>query len=279
MAYENNFNNNNGQYQNNGQNNRKSVNTRGNAYYNSTQAVPCCLSVTYWDNMVKLGFAPMLPESQQTVSRKYDHENEVFSTMTRIKAQTLYTKYKEVIIPALQEAKEESISVTVGGVNQIQIAVKVDAEGAPHPCVRLIKAIGENLKAADENIFEYEFNTTEIVYGYDPKNGTFTKREFIFTELELFMRDLNSAVEASSNAYVHTDRVVQKYMTDRTDNKLNQIGAKLGIDLETSPRFSAGGRGGQGSIFDGPSNTQSVSGYEVPTNSVGSIEELNAVIG
>ena len=68
-------------------------------------------------------------------------------------------------------------------------------------------------------------------------------------------------------------------MTDRTDNKLNQIGAKLGIDLETSPRFSAGGRGGQGSIFDGPSNTQSVSGYEVPTNSVGSIEELNAVIG
>ena len=271
MAYEN--------VNNNGQNQKRSVNTRGTSYYNSNQATPCCLTVAYWDNMVKLNFAPMLPESQQTVSRKYDHDNEVFSAMTRIKAQTLYTKYNELIVPALQEAKDEAISVTVGGVNQIQIATNVDAEGIPHPCVRLIKDIGEDLKADKNNIFEYDFNTTEIVYGYDPENGTFTKREFIFSELELFMRDLNSAVEASSNAYVHTDRVVTKYMTDRTDSKLNQIGAKLGLQLDSNPRFTTG-RGGQGSIFDtAQNNTQSAGGYEVPTNSVGSIEELNAVIG
>lgn len=276
MAYENfNNNNNNGQQQQ-----KKSVNTRGNAYYNSNQTTPCCLTVAYWDNMIKLSFARQLPPEQQTNMRKYDHDNEVISAMTRIKAETLYEKYKEVIVPALEEAKDEAISVTVGGVNQIQIATNVDAEGVPHPCIRLIKEIGEDLKAVASNILEYDFNTTEVVYGYNPENGTFTKREFIFSELELFMRDLNSAVEASSNAYVHTDRVVTKFMTDRTDSKLNQIGAKLGLQLDTNPRFSSG-RGGQGSIFDGPNpqNTQSAGGYEVPTNSVGSIEELNAAIG
>lgn len=275
MAYENNYNNN----SNNGQQQKRSVNTRGNSYYNSNQVTPCCLTVSYWDNMVKLNFAKMLPPEQQTVSRKYDHDNEVISAMTRIKAETLYEKYKEVIVPALEKAEDEAISVTVGGVNQIQIATNVDTEGVPHPCIRLIKDIGEDLKAASANILEYDFNTTEVVYGYNPEKGTFTKREFIFSELELFMRDLNSAVEASSNAYVHTDRVVTKYMTDRTDSKLNQIGAKLGLQLDSNPRYTSG-RGGQGSIFDGPqNNTQSAGGYEVPTDSVGSIEELNAAIG
>lgn len=266
-------------YENNNGQQKKSVNTRGTSYYNSNQATPCCLTVAYWDNMVKLSFARMLPQDQQTSSRRYDHENEVSSSMTRIKAETLYREYNNVIIPALEKAEDAAVSVTVAGVNQIQIATNVDTEGVPHPCIRLIKDIGEDLKAIPSNILQYDFNTTEVVYGYNPENGTFTKREFIFSELELFMRDLNSAVEASSNAYVHTDRVVTKFMTDRTDSKLNQIGAKLGLELDSNPRYSTG-RGGQGSIFDGVSNnTQSAGGYEVPTNSVGSIEELNSVIG
>lgn len=266
-------------YENSGNNTqKKSVNTGGQRYVNGHMVVPCALTVAYWDDMVKLSFAKELPKEQITQMRRYDYEHSVVSCLTRVKSNMLVKHFHEKFLPALQANEEFAISVSVGVVNQIQLATNI-IEGVAHPVIRLIKDMNEQTLIPTD-VVEYEFNTTEIIYGYNPKTGSFTDRVYDYGELLLFIHDLESSVEASSNAYVHTDRVVQRYMNDKVDNKLNQIGTKLGLNLDTRPQYAAGGYGGQGSIFENRSSysNNNSSTFTVETSNVGSIDQLNELI-
>ena len=70
-------------------NEKTNVNTRGASFKNSTSEKPCALLVTYWNDMVRLEFAPELPENEQTENRKYDYKHTVSTCLTRAKCNEL----------------------------------------------------------------------------------------------------------------------------------------------------------------------------------------------
>ena len=253
-------------------NNKKHVETRVQRLTNPRQATPAALEVIAYDNSIKLSFAPELPANQQTPDRRYDYEHTVITMVYRHKANELYNAYKAVIVPAIKEGRAERISVPIANVHQLMIDTDPDENGTPRPKVRLIRNIDPVTLIADgANVIQYEFNTGEYILGYDEVTGNFKERVITYNELELFMRDLNSMVEASSNQYVHTDRCVNRYWKDMQDDKLNKIGGALNLDLAYKPRAV------QGSIFsskpsnESPSNSQTITSLDQLENQLGDL--------
>lgn len=258
-------------YQNNNRE-RRSVNTNGGRFRNSNTATPFGLDVIYWDDKVKLSFIPELPQNQQTESRRYDYDNTVSTVVVRSKCHELYRQYKERIIPAIKECREDAISIPIADVNQLQVAVDI-VDGVPSTRITLIKDISaQTLTAQEDNIITYTFNRGEYILGFNPKTGQYKERVFTYNEIDLFMNDLHSFVGAGSNSYVHTNRVVDKYWKDSIDTKLNRIGEKNGLDLSYKPRYGTNGNGGQGSIFDSkPTNP-------MESQTISSMDDIDAVL-
>ena len=262
-------------YQNTNGDGKKHVTTNSNVQYmNSKVEKPMVLRVIYYDESVRLEFIGELPKEQQTEKRRYNYEKPAAATLLlRHKCQELYNAYKNVIIPALNECRNEQISVPLAGVNQLVIDTNVGEDGIPRPRIKLVKNIDLNSGIADgDNVFTYVFNMGEYILGYNEVTGDFKKKVLTYNELELFMRDLNTNVDATSNTFVHTERVVNRYWKDTLDGKLNKIGEKLGIDLTAKPRYQTG-NGGQASIFDNPSKANT---SDVPYNNI-SVSDLDAL--
>lgn len=249
-------------------NTKKSVQTTAVTITNGKALVPSALKMTYWDDRVKFEFAPELPEGQQTEQRRYDYEHQVTTTLSRAKCNEIANLYEDIILPALKSNEQKAISVPIAGVNQLGISTNI-VNGEAHPILFFAKDISpDTLIASDNNIISYEFNRGEYITDYDAKTGHFSDRVITHNELDLFIKDLKATVNAMSNAYVHTDRVVNKFWKDTIDSKLNRIGEKNGLDLAYKPRYGVGGNGGQGSIFDKPSS-------DVPTSNQSTINNIN----
>ena len=262
---------------NNSNDNQKHVQTRVATYYNSKVAsgTPCALIIVYYDDGARIQFAPELPKAEQTERRRYDYDHTIMTYVRRSKCLELYNAYQAVIVPALKEGKSAQVSIPLAQVNQIMLDTGVGEDGIPHPKLKYIKGIDPNTLIADvNNIVSYEFNTGEYILGYDETTGSFKEQVVTFNELMLFMEDLKNVTVACSNAYVHADRVVNKYWRDSLDNKLVQIGDKLGVDLSYRSTRSYG-NGSQGSIFNQRTNNQTSVATQ---NTVNSLDALNQTI-
>jgi hypothetical protein len=254
---------------------KRSVSTKAFHGTAAHSATPCALDVTYYDDMVRLAFSPELPMNAQTENRRYDYENNIMTALTRAKCNELCNLYKTVIRPAIENCEDTQVAVTLAGVNLLQIGTGV-TDGVPHPFIAFYKGLDpETLISPKETRIKYEFNTGEYILGYNPETGEFKQRVVTCNEIDLFFNDLENVRNASSNAYVHTDRTVNKYWRDTLDSKLNRIGEKNGLDLSTKPRYGTNGGGGRGSLFDnqtGYNNTPSNS------TSVASLDEIESAI-
>lgn len=280
MAYNNNFNNNNAN--GNSEQQKRSVTTKAFHGTSGGSATPCALDVSYYDDMVRLAFSPELPKSAQTESRRYDYDNNIMTALTRAKCNELCNLYQTIIRPAIQNCEDVAVGVSLANVNLLQIGTGV-VDGIPHPYIAFYKGLDpQTLIPPKETSLKYEFNTGEYILGYNPETGEFKDRVVTCNEIDLFFNDMMNIRDASSNAYVHTDRVVNKYWRDTLDTKLNRIGEQAGLDLSTKPRFGNNGGGGKGSLFD---NQTGYGGYnnsntQNPTSApIVSLDELDAVLG
>lgn len=260
---------------NTGEKNTRSTSTKGGHFVNSRQETPCALDITYFDDMVRIQFAPELPAGKQTENRRYDYENSVMTALTRAKCNELCNAYNTVIRPAIENCEDATVSVTLAGVNVFLIGTGV-VDGTPHPYICFCKDINPNtLIAPKEKRLKYEFNTGEYILGYNPETGEFKERVITCNEIDLFFHDMDSIRSASSNAYVHTERVVNRYTRDTLDNKINRIGEKMGLDLSTRTRYSKGG-GGRGSIFDTMNSTSDQTSNATTITSIDDIDAMMA---
>ena len=252
----------------------RSTSTKGIHLINPRQEIPCALDITYYDDMVRVQFAPELPANKQTENRRYDYENSVMTALTRAKCNELCNAYENVIRPAIINCEDASVSITLAGVNVFQIGTGV-VDGAPHPYLCFCKDINPNtLVSPKDKRLKYEFNTGEYILGYNPETGEFKERVITCNEIDLFFHDMKNIRDASSNAYVHTDRVVNRYTKDTLDNKINRIGEKMGLDLSTKSRYSKG-NGGRGSIFD---TASSVTDQNSNATTITSIDDIDAMM-
>lgn len=246
------------------------TNTRNNTMANGSARIPSALKVSYWNDMVKLEFAPELPESRRTETRRYDWDNVWITCISRAKCNELYAGYEQMILPKIKERQPDSISVPIADVNLLTIGVDVTEDNALHPYVELVKNVDPQTLKSDTTI-RYEFNYGEIIHGYIKETGEFKQRILTCNELDTFMKDLNGFREASSKSYVHAARCVDRAYKDNMTNSLRKIGEKVGADLSFTNSYNRDGMG-YGSIFD---KSNGGNGNAAPTQNYGTLEDLD----
>ena len=148
---------------------RQAVTTRSMTLRNSYAKIPCALEVTFYNDMIRLGFVPPLPEGQRGENKLYDYNNSVITFLSRAKCHELYLKYKACIKPAIEEKKQMFISVEVGDAkNHIGISTGVNnsTDGEAHPCLILIRGIDPQTKKSNDVIL-YEFRKGTVYEDYN----------------------------------------------------------------------------------------------------------------
>ena len=258
--------------QNNNNNTQASqVSTRGYHTSNADAIKATAFEWSFQGEMIRLVTSEELPENEQTEKRRYDYDHSWITCLTRIKCLDLAEQIKGLILPAIKEKTNKFVSVTVGNVNQFGVGVRFDENGKITCYTKLIRNINpDNLTSSEEIV--YEFRKGEVIVDYNNETGKFGDRLQNETEMYLFLRDLDSFVDAGSKAYVHASRVVDKTYKDMITSDIRAIGAKVGA--EVSVPYSAqraGARYGQQSLFD--SNAMNA-----PSETISSLADLDIPI-
>ena len=256
----------------NNNNQRPEATTRGFHTSNSGAIKATAIEWSYQGEMMRISISDELPENEQTEKRRYDYDHSWITCITRIKCLDLFTQFKATVIPDIVMNSSEKInkfvSVTVGNVNQFGIGAKTDENGVLRCYVKLIRNIDpEKLTSNDE--ITYEFRRGEVISGYDNKTGNFEKRVQPQSELELFLRDMDNFVNASSKAYVHANRLVEKTYKDMILSDVRAIGSKVGAEVSVPYAAQrAGAKYGQTSLFDNNAMT-------APSEQITSLSDLD----
>lgn len=253
-------------------NNRVNITTRSTSLTNGFSKIPSVLEVTYWNDMVKLGFTPELPETKRTETRRYDYDNQWITCISRQKCNELYRLYEEIIMPAISSKEQKRVSIPIAGVNLLSIDTGVELynDGAVHPYIELTKNIDPETLKSDTSIM-YEFSHGEYILDHNPQSGEFAERVITENECDLFMKDLIAFREASTKAFVHAARCVDRAYKDNINNSLKKIGEKVGADLSFANTYNREGMG-HGSIFD---KSNGGNGDTAPRQNYNSIDDLD----
>lgn len=247
---------------------RTQVQTRGFRTSNGAAIVATAFAWDFQDDMLKLTTTPELPSGEQTEKRRYDYQNSWVTCVTRPKCLDLWDEFNKLIIPAMEKKEEKNISVPVGGVNQFGIGVRPNDKGEMEGYVKLIKNIDPQSLQTTETI-EYVFRKGEVIEDYDPSTGKFGGRIITDNEFLLFINDLKCFVDASSKAWNHANRVVDKTYKDMIATDIRSIGNKVGAEMSTPYAAQrAGARNGQPSLFD-------TNSMNAPADTITSLDELN----
>lgn len=257
---------------NNNEKEKKDTNTRSQTYRNS-KATICdnsAIVVSYWEDMVKIAFTSELPSQLQTDSRRWDYDSQVITCIPREKCNDIVNGYSSIIKPAIEAKKDASIGIIVGGVNMIVIGTGVKSNnGEPAPYMALHKNINPDTRLAESSCV-YQFNKGEIITGYNSETGEAESSIETNNELDVFMKDLDSFRSASSKAFVHSARCVDKTFKDIIVNDLIAIGKKVGVDLA----FTGNTNGNRGGSFSGAMFTNKPASPELPSETISDLDEL-----
>lgn len=260
--------------QNNGE--RKSTNTRSATIANSkTIMTPILLETSFWDDMLKLVFYPELPESQRTENRRFDRDHGTLTCLSRDKCNELANVYRDEIKPKLDDKtspKEDAFySVTVAGVNQVGIGIKVGEDGEYHGYISLIKDIDPDTLISN-NVTEFEFPKGEYVVNYNPADGSFGERRITHNGIDVFCHDLEDFRRASGKAYIHAARCVDRAFKDMMYGGIVAIGEKVGAAIQTAGvGNSKYGRTNQESLFDRDGGSSAP--MNIPTMTLDELEQ------
>lgn len=265
---------------NNGNNdNQRDVVTRNGRLRNASAKTPCALEVTYYGEMVRLGFVPPLPEANRGERRLFDYDNVVLTSLSRKKCNELYKKYKAVIVPAIAAKEQKFVSVEIGDAKNhlgISTGMTLGDDGEAHPCIILIRNINPDTHKSSDVIL-YEFTKGSVFTDYNPVTGQYTE-ETVNDELDLFMEDLNTFRGAMSKAYVHGNRVVDKAYKEVISEALRSIQDKMGIQRATGynrgSNYNASGLGYGATVFGNDNETMNA-----PASSITDADALADALG
>lgn len=256
-------------YYNNNNEEKRDVNTRGFRTTNGKSDPASAFEWQYQGEMLKLIFTDELPKDKQTEKRRYDYDNSWITCVTRVKCLDLVRQMRERLFKAVEEKKDCFVSVTVAEVNQFGVGVRFNKDGVENFYAKLIRNISpETLVTTDE--MSYEFKKGEVIVDYDNTTGKFGKREITNSEFLLFLNDMDAFVVATSKAFNHANRSVDKAYKDMISGDIRAIGKKVGA--EVSQPYSAtraGASYGQTSLFDNGADS-------APTSTINSLDELDA---
>lgn len=233
----------------NNQDRPQTISTRGYQTSNPNAIKATAFEWSYQGEMLKIIISPELPENEQTEKRRYDYDHSWITCISRVKCLELYNQINSLIIPSMEKKTDSFVSVPVADVNQFGIGVKFK-DGECTGYVKLIRNINPtDLISKDEII--YEFKKGESIINYDNETGKFQGRELNETEMYLFISDLESFVRASSKAFNHANRVVDKTFKEQVTSMIRAIANKVGAEIPTyNSAQRSGAKYGASSLFD-----------------------------
>lgn len=239
---------------------------------------PILLLTSFQNDMLKLSFCGELPASQQTDNKRFDRQNPTITCITREKCNLLAEAYKsemEDIVRGIKEFPEEgvSVSISVAGVNLIQLAADKNKNGVIQTHLRLIRNINPDNLTCD-NITDFIFPKGEYIVDYKPTDGSFTDRKLIENGIFVFVNDLKEFSYAASKAYVHAARCVDKSYKDMVYDAIVQIAGKVGAELKQYGGGTGNSRyGSTSSMFDRNSHGTASSISNQPTMTLDELEK------
>lgn len=266
--------------QNNRNDNTISMNTRGYQFMNRDGFDPSTLSFGYWNEMISIRLNPALEPSKQTENRLFDYEKTVSTSLNLEKAMALFSKVTSDVLPAIKNDENKSVAVQVAGDTLIVIGTSntMREDKARTQFLGIHKSINPDTKIPEISIF-YEFKNIPIIEDYDEKTGKYktSEKQYQPSEFELFMILMKSAIMALGNATVHADRNVNKYSTAKTNNIINGIAEKTGV--ETGGFYSNGnGYSRKQSVSFSSSNAESHTETTQNVTDIDNIEDINSFL-
>lgn len=240
------------------------VSTRGYQTFNT--ASPINVTTFQWDfqgDMLKLIWTPELPKGEQTEKRRYDYNNSWITCIGRSKCNDLLIDYEDNY--EIKDEKPWSISVSVATVNQFGIGMRITEDGKKEYYAMLVRNINPETLTSELYI-EHVFAAGEIITNYNHNTGDFERSTPVDSEFRLFINDMRCFIQASSKAWNHANRVVDKTYKDMISGDIRAIGKKVGAELVSWDSAERNGVSyGQPSLYDNNSkaaNTETITSLD-----------------
>lgn len=211
-------------------NNQKSdsVNTRGIQMKNKFGVDASTLVVQYWDDKLNLMLHPQL--KNPTEKQVYDYEQKIMVTLRVDKAQSLLKALDKIIDKAIEEDKEASVGILLGGTTTTNMVVvsTVKREGNLDVVLYVCRELNPTTKLPAQR-FSYTFiKDEEVIEGYNVETGNFENIQAIQSEYLVFKEALREYVRIMLQGEVHSDRYNDKFYRTSLIDKVTKIGDKVG---------------------------------------------------
>lgn len=217
--------------QNNYNDAKYSINTRGISFYNKDGFDPSTLTMGYWnDGLITLKMNPALPKDKQTSGKVYDYEKTVSTALTIQAAEALVYTVNDKLIPAMHKGEDHSVAISVGSDGLVVIGTGVKITGEVRPFIAIHKGVNPTTKIPEMSIF-YEFNRIAIIENYDNTTGQYDVTTNNHMEFIAFMSILEHSIKELSKAGVHSIRSVMNAYNTKLMNTVVAIAEKTGASV------------------------------------------------
>ena len=211
-------------------NNQKSdsVNTRGIQMKNKFGVDASTLVVQYWDDKLNLMLHPQL--KNPTEKQVYDYEQKIMVTLRVDKAQSLLKALDKIIDKAIEEDKEASVGILLGGTTSTNMVVvsTIKREGNLDVVLYVCRELNPTTKLPAQR-FSYTFiKDEEVIEGYNVETGSFENIQIVQSEYLVFKEALREYVRIMLQGEVHSDRYNDKFYRTSLIDKVTKIGDKVG---------------------------------------------------
>lgn len=226
---------------NTGNNNSNSTNV--NTTFRKFYGELACMYLGGWNENISIKLYPF-ESMDENGKRNYDFKKKVNTALVQDKVATLVAEIDKKIIPAIDEAKQELVSVgfKVGKDSAVFVEWKADENGVYNVHFTIYKNIQADNTCTD--VFSYKFYKTEVVENYDNEKGTGDENK-VEGEFLGFVAILRKAPELLGVA---------------------EHGAKYQKEMDTrSSGFSSSSFTGNGSGFTGNTSANTNSTYTAET--------------
>ena len=113
----------------------------------------------------------------------------------------------------------------------------------------------------------YELKSSQAILDYNHETGEFNSGT-VNSEILLLERFLSEGIKALTNSVAHSIRVVDQFYRTKMDSTLNSIASATGAETKSY------GYSRQNNIFGNSDNKSSGYSESVPTENIGSLDDL-----
>lgn len=236
---------------NNNQRKSVSVNTNGRRLTNLDGKIQSALDMVHWNSMLTLRFSPALPEGQRTETKFFSEEGVLQCALSADRLIHLSTGIIDKVLPAMDNGSDDQVVVPLGSDGVFGIYTR-NVDGEQITYAMIAKGLDPKTRIP-ESYLMYQFKQTLVLSDYDHRNGDFATAANNKPELLILLAHMQESIKATTQAYVHAHRVVDRTFRESVLGALGVAGkgySKGGGNNNTSSVFGSASTSGGSETTD-----------------------------